>query len=141
MIYCCPHSEWFLLGANCLSLEGRIASLLRGELQFAPTAGQFASYWGSELQFSPRQGNLPPIGGVNCLPLEGRIAIRPYKCATTPLEGIFHGLLSSISLSVHLFAYMARPARIIRSLSLRSFLRRALKPFLWSISRVCLPKY
>ena len=72
------------------------------------------------------------------LPLfERRIAIRPYKCATTPLEGIFHWLLSPISFSVLLFAYMARPARIIRSLSLRSFLRRALKPFLWSISRVC----
>ena len=62
MIYCCPQSEWFLLGAmegdlqfaptdraNCLPLKG--------ELQFAPTAGQFASYWGSELS---------PLGRANC---------------------------------------------------------------------------
>lgn len=106
MIYCCPQSEWFLLGA------------MEGEL--SPFEGRIA----------PLKGELPLFGRANCLSLEGRIAIRPYKCATTPLEGIFHGLLSSISLSVRLFSYMARPARIIRSLSLRSFLRRALKPFL-----------
>jgi len=44
MIYCCPQSEWFLLGAM--------------------------------------EDELPLF--------ERRIAIRPYKCATTPLEGIFH---------------------------------------------------
>lgn len=41
MIYSCPQSEWFLLGAmegDLPLFEGRIASLLRDELQFAPTS-------------------------------------------------------------------------------------------------------
>lgn len=41
MIYCCPQSEWFLLGAmegDLPLFEGRIASLWKGELQFAPTS-------------------------------------------------------------------------------------------------------
>ena len=43
------------------------------------------SIGGDGRRIAPWKGELPLFGR--------RIAIRPYKCATTPLEGIFHGIV------------------------------------------------